>query len=143
MMSRVRRLDSTPMLVSTWTGSGRIVIMVDEVHVNGVQGFVTGEVKDEHVVRLRFYADKNMEMTAALKEVIQHAFSQGESEMAGIVDILEAEDGQGFDVKMDWVGFVGGQCSWEPFATIWDGAQQFIQSKLRKVRLNRGARSRL
>ena len=113
------------------------------MHVNGVQGFVTGEVKDEHVVRLRFYADKNMEMTAAVKKVLQHAFSQGESEMAGIVDILEAEDGQGFYVKMGWVGFVGGESSWEPLATTWNGAQQFVQSELRKLRLDRGARSRL
>ena len=35
-------------------------------------------------------------MAAALKEVFQYAFSQGEFEMAGIVDISEAEDGQGF-----------------------------------------------
>ena len=142
MVARVRRLGSTPMLVSTWTGSCRIV-MVDKVHVNDVQGFVTGEVKDEHVVRLRFYADKNMEMTAALKKVLQHAFSQGESEMAGIVDILEAEDGQGFYVKMGWVGFVGGESTWEPLATTWNGAQQFVQSELRKLRLDRGARLRL
>ena len=29
-------------------------------------------------------------MTAALEEVFQHAFTQGEFEMAGIVDISEA-----------------------------------------------------
>ena len=53
----------------------------------GFQNIVTGEVKDGHVVRLRFYADKDMEMTAALKEVFQHAFTQGEFEMNGVVDI--------------------------------------------------------
>ena len=41
----------------------------DKVHVYGVQNIVTSEVKDVHVVRFRFYADKNLEMTAALKEV--------------------------------------------------------------------------
>ena len=41
----------------------------------------------------------------ALREVFQHIFTQGEFEMTGIVDISEAEEGQGFDVKVDWVGF--------------------------------------
>ena len=49
--------------MSTWTGPWRIVT-VDKVHVYGVQNIVTGEVKNEHVVRLRFYADKDLEMTA-------------------------------------------------------------------------------
>ena len=32
--------------------------------------------------------------------------------MAGIVDISEAKDGQGFDVRVDWVGFEEGKSSW-------------------------------
>ena len=52
-------------------------------------------------------------MTAALKEVFQHAFIQSEFEMAGIVDISEAEDGQSFDVKVDWVRFDEGESSWD------------------------------
>ena len=71
------------------------------MHVYGVQNVVTDEVKDVNVVHLRFYADKGLEMTAALKEVFQHAFTEGEFEMVGIVDILEAEEGQGFDVQVD------------------------------------------
>ena len=43
-------------------------------------------------------------MTAALKEVFQHALTQGEFEIIGIVDILDAEEGNSFEVKMDWVG---------------------------------------
>ena len=50
-------------------------------------------------------------MTAALKKVVQHAFTQGEFEMAGIVNISEAEYRQGFDVKVDWVGFDEGGSS--------------------------------
>ena len=106
MVARARRPRSTSKLVSTWTDSWRIVT-ADKLYVYGVQNFVTSEVKDLDVVCLRFYADKDpMEMTSALKMCLfQHAFAQGEFEMAGIVDISEAEDGQGFDVKVDWVGF--------------------------------------
>ena len=71
------------------------------VHVYGVQNIVTGKVKDVHEVRLLFYADKDLEMMAALKEMLQQAFTQGEFKMAGIVDISESEHGQGFDVKVD------------------------------------------
>ncbi|CAM9606670.1 unnamed protein product [Ascophyllum nodosum] len=78
-------------LVSTWTGPWRIVT-VDKVHVYGIQSIVTDGVKDVHVVRFRIYAEKALEMTAALKEVFRHTFTQDEFEMAGIVDISEAED---------------------------------------------------
>ena len=71
----------------------------------------------------------------------RHAFTQGEFEVAGIVDILEDEDGQGFDVKVDWIGFDKGESSWEPLTTVWDGVLQFVKSELRKLRLDRGVRS--
>ena len=44
---------------------------------------------------------------------------------------------------MDWVRFNGGESPWEPLAIIWDGAPQFVKSELRKLRLDRGVRSRL
>ena len=93
MVARLRRPGSTSKLVSTWTAN--------KVHVYGVQNIIAGEVKCVHVVRLKFYADKDLVMTAAVKEVFQYAFTQSEFEMAEIVDISEAEDGQGFDVKVD------------------------------------------
>ena len=40
------------------------------MHVYGVQNIVTGEVKDVHVIRLWFYGDKDLEMTAASKEMV-------------------------------------------------------------------------
>ena len=54
MVARVRRPGSTLKLVSTWTGPWRTV-MADKMYAYGVQNIVTGEVKDVHVVRLRFY----------------------------------------------------------------------------------------
>ena len=57
------------------------------MHLYGVQNIVTGEVKDVHVVRLQFYAGKHLEMTAGFKKVFEYSFTQGEFEMAGMVDI--------------------------------------------------------
>ena len=135
MVARVRRPGSTPKLVSTWRGPWR-VITADKICVYGVQNLITGEVKDVHVVRLLFYEDKYLEMTVALKEVFQHAFTESEFETAEIVDISEAEDGQGFNVKVDWVSFDEGESSWEPLANIWNGAPQFVKSELQKLRLD-------
>ena len=68
IVARARRSGSTPKLMSTCTGRWRIVT-ADKVHVYGVQNTLTDEVEHVHVVRLRFYADKDLEMTAGLKEV--------------------------------------------------------------------------
>ena len=56
--------------------------------------------------------------------------------MAGMVDISEAKDGQGFDVKVDWVDFDERESSLEPLSTIWDGAMQLVKSELGKLRLD-------
>ena len=92
------------------------------MHVYSIQSVATGEVKNVHVVRFCVYADKHLEMTASLEEVLQHAFSQGEFEMAGIVDVSEAEEGQGFEINIDWVRFDKGESSRKSLAIIWDGA---------------------
>ena len=142
MVAKVRWPGSTPKLVSTWTSPWRIVT-ADKMHVYGLQSTVTGEVKDVHVVRLRFYTDKDLEMTVALNEMFQHPFTEGMLEIVGIVDISEAEEGQVFDVNVDWVGLDEGQRSWKPLAIIWDGALQFVESELRKLRIDRGVSLRL
>ena len=56
--------------------------------------------------------------------------------IAGIVDVSEFKEGQGYDVKVDWVGFDEGKSSREPLAIIGNGAPQFIKSELR---MSRGA----
>ena len=142
LAARVRRAGTTPKLVSTWTGPWRIVA-AEKKHVYGIQNIVNGEVRDAHVARLRYYADKELEVTAAVKEVFQHAFAQGKFEMEAIVGISEAQDGDGFDVQVEWVGFGKDESSWEPLETILKGAPQFVRTELRKLRLTRKVRARL
>ena len=50
---------------------------------------------------MRFYADSVLAITAELKEVCQHAFTQGEFEMAAIVDMVNAENGSGFEAEVE------------------------------------------
>ena len=122
MVARVRRPDLTPKLVSTWTGLGRIVT-VDKVHVYGVQNIVTGEVEDVHVVRLRFYTDKDLEMTAAFKEMFQHAVTQGEFEMAGMSTFWRPKTDRILTPRRTRLDSTRERV-WAPLAAIWDGAPQ-------------------
>ena len=136
LVARVRRSGTTPKLLMTWTGPWRVV-SAEQQHVYGVQNIVSGEVRDVHVARLRFYADAALAITAEVKEVFQHAFTQGEFEMAAIVDMSPAEDGPGFDVEVEWVGFGQEENTWEALSKIWDSAPAFVKSELRKLGLSR------
>ena len=142
LVARVRRSGSTPKLLMTWTGPWRVVV-AEHPHVYGVQNIVSGEVRDVHVARLRFYADSALAITAEVKDVFQHAFTQGEFEMAAIVDMSEAEDGPGFDVEVEWVGFDKSENTWEALSKIWDASPQFVKSELRKLGLKKAVRAQL
>ncbi|CAM9442306.1 unnamed protein product, partial [Sphacelaria rigidula] len=61
-------------------------------------------VQIAHVARLRFYADSQLNLTADVKDVLQHAFNQGQFQIAGVVRVAEAED-RSLIVLVDWVGF--------------------------------------
>ena len=63
LVARVRRSGSTPKLLMTWTGPWRVVV-AQRSHEYGVQNIVSGEVRDVHVARMRFYADAALEITA-------------------------------------------------------------------------------
>lgn len=82
-------------------------------------------------------------MTADVKKVFQHAFTHGNFEMAEIVAIAAAEKGDGFDVKINEIGFEKDERSSEPLKTIWEGVPQFETMELRKLGLSRLVRSRL
>ena len=70
-------------------------------------------------------------------------FKQGEFEMAAIVDMSEAEDGPGFDVEVEWVGFDKSENTWEALSKIWDASPQFVKSELRKLGLKKAVRAQL
>ena len=55
--------------------------------------------------------------------------------MAAIVDMSVAEDGPGFDVEVEWVGFDKEENTWEELSKMWDAAPQFVKSELRRLGL--------
>eukprot|EP00752_Nemacystus_decipiens_P002231 g2116.t1 len=104
---------------------------------------IQGDVREVHVTRIRFYADRALAITAELKDVFQHSFTQGEFEMAAIVDMSEAEEGPGFDVEVEWVGFDKSENTWEALEKIWNASPQFVKSELRKLNLRKAVRAEL
>ena len=63
--------------------------------------------------------------------------------MSGLVDMAEADDGDGYDVQVQWVGFEDDEDTWEPLSKIWDAAPQFVKRELRKMGLTHAVRSKL
>ena len=112
MYARVRRPGVTPKLKATLAGPWRVA-GAHHPHVFEIQNIVSGRVHTAHVARLRFYADSQLNVTADVKNVFQHAFNQGNFQIAGIVRVAEADD-RSLIVLVDWVGFEVDERTWEP-----------------------------
>ena len=89
-----------------------------------------------------FYADSQLNVTADVKDLFQHAFNQGQFQMAGIVRVAEAEDRSSI-VLVDWVGFEVEERTWEPFQNIFEAAPEFLKKELRKMRVTRAIATRI
>ena len=99
MVARVRRAGLTPKLAATWTGPWRVVT-AEQKHVYSVQNIISGDVRDVHVVRLRFYSDAQLDVTSDLKDVFQHSLNQGEFEMEALINIGPTNDDSGYLVRV-------------------------------------------
>ena len=106
-----------------------------------IQNIVSGRVHTAHVARLRFYADSRLNVTADVKNVFQHAFNEGQFQMAG-VHVAEAED-RSLIVFVDWVGFEVDERTWELFKEIFEAAPEFLAKELRKLRVTRAIAARM
>ncbi|CAN0010642.1 unnamed protein product, partial [Choristocarpus tenellus] len=91
MVARFRKRGSRPKLVSTWTGLRRVV-EAETPHVYQVQNIISKDLHEVHVSRLRFYSNKELEVTKELKETFQYMHNQGDLEMSAIVDLCKKED---------------------------------------------------
>ena len=137
----MRRPGVTPKLMATWTGPWRVV-GAHHPHLFEIQNIVSGRVHTAHVARLRFYADSQLNVTADVKNVFQHAFNQGQFQMAGVVRVAEADD-RSLIVSVDWVGFQVDERTWEPSKKIFEAAPDFLAKELRKLCMTRAIAARI
>ncbi|CAM9090613.1 unnamed protein product, partial [Hapterophycus canaliculatus] len=113
LYARVRRPGVMPKLMATWTGPWRVV-----------------GAHHQHVARLHFYADSQLNVTADVKNVFQHALDQEQCQLAGVVRVAEAEN-RSLIVLVDWVGFEVGERTMEPFTGIFEAAPEFLAKDVR------------
>eukprot|EP00904_Undaria_pinnatifida_P002185 jgi/Undpi1/11968/HiC_scaffold_4.g01667.m1 len=120
--------------MSTWTGPWRVA-NDDKEHVYSVQHLVTGELRDFHVVRMRFYADDQLEITGELPKDFQQLENHGEYHIRGISAIKRAASGDEFVVKVAWEGLEEAGSTWEPVSRVFHGAPAVLQKELKALRL--------
>ena len=108
----------------------------DHSHVYSVQNIVSGKVHTVHVTRLRFYADADLNITAEIKDVLQHSYAQGECQMNALMHV--AEEDQGYNIVLvDWEGLDADKRTRESLRKILSSAPDFVLNELRKLRLTR------
>lgn len=69
MVARVKKA-ATGQKLRAWTKPWRVVSDVHE-HVCSVEYMMTGENKDAHVARIRFYSDKGLHVTKRSQDILQ------------------------------------------------------------------------
>ena len=143
LVARVRKLGSTPTLVTTWTGPWRVVSS-GSPHVYNVQGIVTGEAKEVHVVRMRAYAHSSLAVGAEVQGLFEMTKHQGEFEIQDILNIgedpLKAGD---YKVQVAWVSLDDEDPTWEPLDVMFKDVPKFLVRKLKQMRLPKRAKNAL
>ena len=134
LVARVSKQSKHRKLMSTWTGPWRVA-NDDKEHVYSVQHLVTGELRDFHVVRMRFYADDQLEITGELPKDFQQLENHGEYHIRGISAIKRAASGDEFVVKVAWEGLEEAGSTWEPVSRVFHGAPAVLQKELKALRL--------
>ena len=113
LRSRVDEKRQNKLLV-TWVGPYQVTRA--DSHSFRVQHLITKEEQDVHASRLKFYADKDFEVT---EEILEHIAAQG------IILAVEEIKNHRWNAEMDdfellvsWKGLKSVEDSWEPFKQL-------------------------
>ena len=83
LVARVSGQGKHRKLMSTWTGPWRVA-KDDKEHVYAAQHLVTGELRNVHAARMRFFVDDQLEITGELLNAFQQLENQGEYHIRNI-----------------------------------------------------------
>jgi Chromo (CHRromatin Organisation MOdifier) domain len=99
-----------------WKGPRRVAT-VESDYVFVVENLLTNEVKTAHATRLRFYKDKELNVTAELAQAAEH----NEYQLYFVSKILDArynEQEMFHELLVAWRGFPVGEATWEPYSVM-------------------------
>lgn len=88
-----------------------------DVHSFVVRHLVTGVETNVHASRLKYYADKDYEVT---EEVREHVASQGI--VLSVAELKEhrwSPNRKGYEILVSWKGLEPIEDSWEPLSSLW------------------------
>ncbi len=98
-----------------WKGPMRIV-RTKSSWVFEVEDLVTKKLLEIHVSRLRFYADKMLNVTEDMLSQVAH--SQEGHEVEKFLAVRHAKSAARFDVRIKWRGLEDSESSWEPVEQV-------------------------
>jgi hypothetical protein len=95
----------------------RRVASVESDYVFVVENILTKELKAAHATRLRFYTDKELNVTAELSQAAEH----NDHKLYVVLKILDArynEQEMFHELLVAWRGFPVGEATWEPYSVM-------------------------
>jgi hypothetical protein len=100
-----------------WKGPA-MVVRANSPWVFEIQNLITGLVKEAHASRLKFYADKDLEVSADLLAHVAHNDQGYEVEAFG--DARWNEVKQVYETAVMWRGLDDAETSWEPAQNLFE-----------------------
>ncbi|ETW05301.1 hypothetical protein H310_04254 [Aphanomyces invadans] len=104
-------------LRTTWCGPA-VLTFVTSSWLYVFKNLITGDEREAHASRLKFYADKSLHLSEDLKEHVAHN-SDG-YEVEAILDALYIAAKKSYEVLIKWRGLQVVENAWEPTATIYE-----------------------
>jgi hypothetical protein len=129
LVAEQRKSDVSKLQVK-WKGPRRVA-SVESDYVFVVENLLTKELKAVHATRLRFYKDKDLNVTAELAQAAEH----NDGQLYVVSKILDArynEQEMFHALLVAWRGFPVGEAFWEPYSVmavdVPDIAAMFMES---------------
>jgi Chromo (CHRromatin Organisation MOdifier) domain len=99
-----------------WKGPRRVA-SVESDYVFVIENILTKELKAAHATRLRFYKDKDLNVTAELAQAAEHNDHQ-RYVVSKILDARCNEQEMFHELLVAWRGFPVGEATWEPYSVM-------------------------
>jgi Chromo (CHRromatin Organisation MOdifier) domain len=118
------RKSGTSKLQVKWKGPRRVA-SVESDYVFVEENLLTKELKAAHARRLRFYQDKEFNVSAKLA----HAAKHNDHELYVVSKILDARNNEQVmfhELLVAWRGFPAGEATWEPYLVMAVDVQEMV-----------------